>query len=689
MVPVHVVIRPNSNVGTPQHTPPCFGADAGFFFTSTAVQAQGLQLGRWDGDLELVADYARTDIDSRGAERSIENRQTEERLTLRNTGAYVIDPRFITFTLGGTFGLAQERSITESEGVELSDEERDMKLLGYDAYVGVLPGSAWSLDLFSNHNETSHSREFSGRVDTDITNTGATLHAKRLYIPSILSIRQTRADEESRVGDIITRRNETRNTFTYDGRRGWVDSEMALRYEFLDKSDVMRPQLDYENQTANIYYSLDFGPALNWRWNSRLRGLERTGFSEETRWHIDELLQIDHTKNLRTQYRYFFTRTQRTVGESSTHLAEFNIRHQLYESLTTQLRADATRQNLSDGEREIFAGRLSFDYTKQVPHNGRLSAGLSLYHAKQDNQFDVTEAQLLQEAHTFDTPFPRAITLDNPFVIESSVFVTRTALGSASACDTVRPLVEGVDYEPRTIGNTVEIVPLGDCAIDPTVGIGPGDTIAVDYRAEVSRDLAFTSNAWRGNISLDYRWIRPYFIHDEQTQELDSGDPEQARFLEERESDIIGVELKYDGDRARATFLVEAERLRSRDQDYDAIRGSQLLQSYILPDWRLTLTARQSTLDFTAPQARRTDILEARAVLTYSAKLSFYTEFMASWRFLEDTLVPDEEINEAAIHVRWRRGKLELAPSLRYIKRERDGSSLQDYRALMRIIRKF
>ncbi len=651
--------------------------------------AQGLQLGRWGGDLELVADYAQTDIDSRGTKRSIKNRRTEEQLTLRNTGAYIIDPRFLTFTLGSTFGLAQETSISESEGVELKNDERDLKLLGYNAYAGVLTGSSWSLDIFGNRNKTSYSREFAGRVDTDVRNTGMTIHAKRLYLPSILTIRQERVDEESGVGDIVTRRNETRNMLTYDGRRGWVDSEMALRFEYIDKSDAVRPQLDYESKIANMYYGLDFGPELNWRWDSRIRGFNRNGFSEETRWHIDELLRINHASNLRTQYRYFFTNTKRSAGDTTSHTAEFNLRHQLYDSLTSQFRTDATRQNLPDGDRKKFASRLSFDYIKRIPRSGQLLVGLSSYYTKQDNQFDAAKPQFLQEEHTFDSPFPQAIALNNPFVVPSFIDVTRTALGAESTCDAARPLLEGIDYELRIIGNNTEIVPLGDCAVDPTVGIGSGDTIAVDYRAEVPRDLAFTTTIWRADISIDYQWIRPYFIHEEQKQTLKDGDSQLGRFLDNRQLDLIGIELSSSGERARATLLLEAERLRSRDQDHKAIRGTQLLQYNPQANWRLTLTGRQSAIDFSEPKDRQTKILEARAALTYTARINFYTELRANWRSLDDSLVPEEEIKEVAVLARWRKGKLELTPSLRYIKRERDDVNLQDYRALLRVIRRF
>ncbi len=663
--------------------------DNRIFFFNTAALAQGLRMGQWSGDIQLLGDYARTDSESSGVERMNENTRTEERLTLRNAGAYITDPRFITFSLGGTFGLSQEQSTAEADGQEFRSEERDAELIGYDASVGFFSDSAWSLSLFGNRNKYVQLRELTGRNETDVQNSGATVYAKRLYIPSTLTLRQERTEEESRVADVATLRDETRNIITYNGRRGWVDSEMNLRYERVEKSDEIRPELDYDSQTASMFYSLDFGAELNRRWDSRIRGYERSGFSEENRWDLDQLLRIDHSSNLRTQYRYFLTDTQRPQGDSTNQTAEFSARHQLYESLTTEFRGNAIRQDLTGGKREVNAGRLSLDYTKRLLGSGRLRIGLAGYYAKEDSQFDAVAAQFVQESHIFDSPFARPVTLDNPFVIESSVIINRTAVGATSGCDIARPLSEGIDYELRAVGDTTEIVPLGDCLVDPTVGIGPGDTIAVDYQAEVPQQLAFTSTSWRLNGALDFRWIRPYFIHDERRQKLDDGDPQQERFLQDRQSDIVGVELRYSGPSARANVSFETERFRSRNEDYERVRGNEFLQYHMSRHWRLSVTGRQSLTKFSAPEDRQTEILEARAVLRHTASASLYTEFLARWWSIDDTLVPDEEVQEASVQLRWRLGKLEVDPHLRYINRKRDGTTLQDYRALVRVIRRF
>lgn len=666
-----------------------FAGAAALAQTPSQNSQQGLRIGQWSGDVQLLGDYARTNTSSFGIGRKNENARVEEQISLSNTGSYVIDPRFMSFLLGGTFGLSQELTTTGLDGQQLQNEERNADLLGYVASASLFSDSALSMNLYSNRNKYSMRRQFAGRIDTDTQNTGASINAKRFYIPSTLSVRQEHAKEESRVADISSQRDELRNVVTYDARRGWIDSEMVLRYEFVDKADVYRPQLDYDSQTANMSYSLDFGPELNRRWDSRLRGSKRRGYSEERRYDVDELIRLDHTKNLRSQYRYFITGTTRPQGDSTSRTAEFNVRHQLYESLTTGFLVNAINNNLSGGKKNVYASRLSFDYTKRTSGNGRLLIGLTGYYAREDDQFDVLNAQFLQEEIVFDEPFARPVALENSFVLVSSISVSRTALGTTSGCDIERPLVEGIDYEARTSGNITEIVPLGDCATDPTVGVGPGDTIAVDYQAEVPGQLAFTSTSWRFNTALDYGWIRPFFIHDEQYQQLDEGAAQQEQFLQNHQSDIAGIELRHSGLRTAASVSIEAERYQSRDQAYLAVRGNEFLQFLMSSSLQMNLTTRQSVTEFSAPEDRRTEFVEARATLRYIVGAGINTELLASWRFIRDTIVPDEEIREAGAQLSWRLGKLDINPSLHYINRTRDASDLHDYRAVVRAIRRF
>ena len=656
-----------------------------FFFPASAM-GQIFRLGNWEGTYETLTQYGRQDTETGSSQRSrFQDVLSGNQLSLRNVGAFIYDPRLITFSVGGTFGMSQNWLTTDDRS-----DSHEGTFLGYDFFSTILPEKSFSLNLLADRAQDVVSGGLPGRIEIVRENRGATLFAKRLYIPSMLSFRQHFQDQESQSGGIAARRQDRRNVLTYEGERGWTDSEMALRYEFVDYADEVLPSLNYQSHEGNLYHSLDFGPELNRRWDSRLRFLTQTGAIELTTLNADELLQIDHTERLQTNYRYNLSRVE-SAGEASTsHNVAFQLLHRLYGSLTTNFGTDATFQSLPGGRRDIYGGRLDFAYTKRLPWDGRLNIGLGGGMKYDTSRFSVTESFVLQETHTAATPFALAIALDNRFVIEESAAVTKTAFGPlSSGCvapsGPPTPLVLGRDYTVRTSGNTTEIVPIA-CA-GSTPGINPGDNIAVDYRFTVSPSLAFTTATWHFSASADYRWIRPYFTHDQTDQSLVSG--RDGRFLDDQKSDTIGTELRYDGRRLRASLLGEARRLSSGRIAFDMLRSNQSLGWSILPDLMLTFHSDQSLTDFSVPEKRQTRVLGGRTILTYIVGAGLFAEVSGGMRDLVDTLLPHERIGDAGLRLRLFIRRLEVSPSFEFVDRQRGNTNTKEYRAMLRVIRRF
>ncbi len=642
-----------------------------------------------------MGDYTRQDTKSKGSEPSrFESTLTQETFTLRNSDAYVFHPGLLTFSLGGTFGLTQEQDTTTETG----RTSQHGTLWGYDALAGILSEQPYSLNLFANRNQSLLSRELAGRSEIQTENRGATLFVRQFFIPSTLAFRQELLDEESRISGTIARRKEERKIATYEGQRGWVDAEMDLRYEFVDHTDEIFPNLSYQSHEGGLNYSLDFGSELNWRWDSRLRYFTRLGAevggvrtTDLTTWSVDESLRIDHTERLQTQYRYFLIHTDTVGGAADTHTGAFTLRHQLYESLKTTLGADGSIQKLPDGERDTARGRLDLAYTKRLFWGGRLNVGLGGGYQYEDDRFRAAESFIPQETHTFATPFALPIALDNPFVIESTVVVTKVALGPLPlGCipspGPPTPLVLGQDYTLRTVGDITEIVPI-PCA-GATPGINPGDTIAVDYRFSVSPALTFTTRTWHGDVSIDYRWIRLFARHDESKQDLIEG--RDGEFLEDHKTDSVGAELRYDGARLNASLLGEALRFVSTraGASYDSVRSSQFFGVWIVRDLRLSLGADEALVDYT-DQDRQSRSLTGRGTLTYTLGASLFAEALGAYRWLKDTLLPREQTTEARLRIRWRFRKLEINPTLGFFDRQRGDTDTKEYRATLQIVRRF
>ncbi|MFQ5693864.1 MAG: hypothetical protein ACE5IM_12570 [Nitrospinota bacterium] len=136
--------------------------------------------------MQTQTDFSRQDTETASSQRSsVERLDTEQQFSLRNTGAYIFDPRIVTLSVGGNFGLSQGRFTADG-----TSASREGTLWGFDAFAGILSGQPVSLNLFANRNESFVSRELAGRSEVVTENRGATLFSTRLKIPSRLSFRQ-------------------------------------------------------------------------------------------------------------------------------------------------------------------------------------------------------------------------------------------------------------------------------------------------------------------------------------------------------------------------------------------------------------------------------------------------------------------------------------------------------------------
>jgi hypothetical protein len=662
------------------------------------VAAQGapaITLAPWQGELEATIEYDREESKTKGSPRQrFENTVAQEVLTIRNPAIHVYDPRFLTLSVEGSFGLFQER-LTETSG-RVGDFHNGT-LLGYDFLLQLLPGEPLALRVFANRTQSHLPLARPGASEIETENYGATLEARGLPVPSSLTVRRELLDEESRVEGVVGRRDEARTYVTYEGFRGFVDAELGLRYEFLNLEDHVFPSLGYQSHEGVVNYSLDFGPDTSWHWDSRLRGYTRHGGSFQgvastdlSTVLVDEALRIDHTDTLQTHYRYVFGSTDTAGGRADTHTVTAGVRHQLYESLLTLGTLEGVYQDLEQGTKKIATGRVDLAYTKRLPGNGRLRAGLGASLAYEDDRFHEAATFVPQEAQTVATPFALPVRLRNSFVVESSIVVTKIALGPLPVgClpppGPPIPLVLGQDYTVRTVGSVTEIVPI-PCSTG-NVGINAGDTIAVDYEFAVSPDLAFTTLGFRADVDLDYGWIRGYAAYDRSDQERVSGFA--GPFLDDQRIALVGAEVRYDGERLTASALGEARRYDSTHLAYDTLRFSQSVSLALLDrELILGLTADQA-LDEYRSQDRTSRRFAGRATLTYLLGSALQVEGSLGAQYLDDSLFPTEEVFEAGLRVRWRIRQLEINPTLFYYDRRRGDVDTSELRAILQVIRRF
>jgi hypothetical protein len=118
------------------------------------------------------------------------------------------------------------------------------------------------------------------------------------------------------------------------------------------------------------------------------------------------------------------------------------------------------------------------------------------------------------------------------------------------------------------------------------------------------------------------------------------------------------------------------------------VRASALATIVLLPELTLGLNADATRTVFSEPE-RETMSQTARATLTYVLGSTLFVDVSAGFRRLEDSAQPAEEVLEARLLGRWLFRKVEMAPTLEYLERQRGGTQTQEYRVLLKTIRRF
>ncbi len=323
----------------------------------TSAQARW-GLGRWQGESTFFLDWENQDDES--SQTRYETILFQERLGLRNVGAFIVDPRFLTLNLGGSFGLSQEEPIAVTDNA-LRVGNGTLHDYAFDGLF--FSDKAYPITLFANRNQSTLTQGFGGRSDVTFESRGGMVELREdnfltdygfLNFSSLLDVHQEILNEDSAVFGSPFRRDETRNIVRYRGHKGGETSDVDLLYELNDVSDPLNPTNVFDSHTVRASHSMDFGPTLNRRLDSVFYYFTRTGSAPGSYLSVDEGLHLDHNSDLATDYRYNFSQSDSDAGVTTTNAANIGLLHRVYRLLTTTLNARGMRQDFPTGDKTIW-----------------------------------------------------------------------------------------------------------------------------------------------------------------------------------------------------------------------------------------------------------------------------------------------------------------------------------------------
>jgi hypothetical protein len=630
------------------------------------------QLGQWRGGLEAGYEWEDQRTDSPGSHLDLLRNRLDEDVNLRNEGYYLIDPRLIQGMAGVNLDFFQESDQTAG-----TTQRYDGTQIGYNITTEFLPEEAYTGAFSANRSDDTTSTPYGGQTETVATNLGVTAQLRdysdlRKLLPYFTARLDARQDE---VNETTTQLGQTykyddqRDTVGLDAHKGFQTADLDLDYQFVRDSVSGTNNLSYDTQWLTADYSLDFGPSLNRHWISRINYYDIAGSFGQKLLYVNEQLHIDYFKNLSTTYQYDFSRTQSEGQTVMTNTGAFQLYYGLFRSLGTTVDLQGMYETLPGGYVDFYAAGLGHTYTRTIPWGGNLYLGLLNRYQMNDDHLPSGTIQVIDEQHTAT---PTGFTLDNPFVVTSTIAVFDVQSGSRI------PTTKGVDYNIVAQGNLTQIVILPTSLI-----IHPGDALDINYQYQTQPSASFSITTTSANAGVSFSWFDLAFDYERDRQHLESGQAAQF-FLYNLTSETAAADAHGDwewfGTRVGARY-------QNYDQTFTKYTSEDVNEySYLRPGWnvRLGLMADAMYTEYKNP-SRHTTTFDGEFTADRYATLGNYISLYARVLRIMDSELPTENDTEVGLRAHWQYGKLYAEPTLSWAYRTWGTVTVNDPHIIIRI----
>jgi len=643
--------------------------------------------GTWRGSVELGITHDKESFNSNNQMQSVDlsRNRFRERVSVENDNFYLIDPGLATGVLGVTYDLIQTRET--SDGISDSIRER---LVGYNFDSTFLSALPYNGRVFANRSQNQIVLPF-GRSDLKLQNEGVHFRLQEdsplrdhgfPFFSADLKLERQHSEEttHSVLGQDFTT-NQTQNNLQFDARKGFLNSDLDFSFQRLDLDDPQFPRSSFRSDSETLKYNLDFGADLNRRWDMRFYRYDRSGATPIRVTDTDDMLRIDHFKNLSTQYRLLTTSIESQGGTAKTEEGTFIVHYEPYKKLLLDNSDVVVHQTLPAGTRDSYWNQTGAAYSHDVLDDATLHMHLGGRYQIDDNKLTSSSVQVIDETQAAPPALGAGagFLLGQPFVSAGSIVVV-DARGGARF-----PTTPGLDYVLQIEGNRTRIVPLPTSAV-----IQANDPLLITYTYELDPSVKYRTLTGSAGIGLSFPWMNVSYEHDQSDQHLLSGFAGQ--FLDNTRKDTLLFGLHRDWDVSKARADSSYIRYESTLLSYRQIQYGGLLGYKPSTGADVALTADQTRTDFTTAPAHQTVSSSAR--LTYEWVRPGYWPLVTSSaalgrRVYRDTLQATETINEASWRTRATYGKLDLISVLTASSRTIDGSKTNNFSVELTAIRRF
>ena len=630
----------------------------------------------WDASLGLSVDANTQHLTAPdSAKQRYGSTLFQEGIEIHNSSIYVLHPRFLTTSVSLGFIAQQEKQQSGDEHLSQSAH-----LVNYALDANFFPESAYNVDLSAARNQSTYVLPSGTTTESQFQTRSISFHMRdnnflreREWLPYFTTnLRLSQQDDKqvTRTAGQTYRQDDHRDAAIFDFQNGTENSDLNFQYQYNRLDNRAYETGSYASNSANLVYSVDFGPTLNRRWDSRVNYYARNGRTPESELktlEVNEFVTIDHSVERSSNYNYQLTRQDTPFGNVTTQGASAQVYQQVYNNLSATGNVSGLRSSLPDGSISSFGVAGNGNYSHWLPYEGNVTLGLGGGYAVTRSHVANGLVQVTDAVYTVpqNVGAGAAIELKDRNIVTSTLVVI-VIKGGARV-----PAVLDVDYSIRVDGDRTSIVPNPSSAV-----MLPGDTLNVSYAFGVSSDSKYATTSGSGSVALDWKWIGASYTHD-QTDQTPLAGTDSSFLLDERR-DNVSFWLYGSWEAVTARADATALRYDSSRLAYNERRFDQYVSWIPHPLVQLNVSANEYRTQYELP-AHTTTGGTVRVDLQWTQGAWLTTGF-ASRRVYRDTLQPHETVDEAGVRTRRTWTKLDLNFVVGAQKRERGGaSSLNGY----------
>lgn len=660
------------------------------FSLASWVPSEGtFALGNWQGGVIGGYEWEDQQTSASGLSSSVMRNRFDEDVSLSNDGFYLLDPRLLEGNAGTDCDFYQESDKFTGSKI-LKSGSQNGTLIGFNVNTQLFSEMAYTGFLFARRNETQTSTDFGGRTDLLTQSFGGMAFLRQYsflrdllpYLSGDVYARQEENDEKTTQLGQTFKIDETRNIAGADVYKGFQTADLDFNYQYIDDKYTGSIPYSFVTNILNLFYSLDFGPTLNRRWDSQINYLTLSGNgTSQSFLYADERLRIDHFRNLATTYEYLLVSTDSNGIRETSNTAIFQLQYSPFRNLTNNFMLEGFYDTISSGggHLDYYAVEDTPSYYHAIPWGGTLTLSTGGRYEIDQNHTEGS-VPVVDEKHTAPAFFGPGIgfNLRNAFVVTSTIVMYDTFKGRI-------PCKLGVDYITEAQGQFTKIV-----ILPTTILIHPNDPLEVSYSYIVGPTGRYITTTWSANAGVNFGWIALNFSHQQLNQSLQSGTGAQYLYNFHQENVQLNLHKEWEFFDARGLALYQVYHTRSQATG----AFGYTLQSYgeffsFHPPWLRNTTTHldgdETFIDYPIAPTRKNTYLDFEASLDcFLASGYYFTAFARALRISQTSFYTETDY-EAGIRGNFQYGKIFIWPWFSFIRRDYGPTRVTDPHIMLRI----